>query len=634
MSLLVASSLSKFYGPDEVFSHLNLEIPARSRIALVGPNGAGKTTLVNILAGLDIPTEGQVTTARNTRVAYLPQRPELAGRHGLWEEQLKAFDDLRGMEARLAELEQGMADAGQYDAALAAYGPLQAEFERLGGYAYETRIQRVLTGVGFAPDDYDMPLPRLSGGQKTRALLCRLLLEEPDVLILDEPTNHLDIYGVEWLENFLKSFPGAILAVSHDRYFIDSFAAVVWEMESKCLEVYRGHYTHYLKQRAARRQRSQKEFDAQQALIAKEMDYIRKHMGSRWTAQAKGRQKKLATMKKRGKILAAPRQRSTMKLDMHSDLRSGDQVIVTEDLAVGYQPDKPLASIPDVLVIRGETVAVIGPNGVGKSTLLKTLCGDLRPLAGRTRLGANVKLGYFAQAHETLHTGNSILEEILAAKAMPISEARKLLGRFMFSNEDVFRPIATLSGGERGRVALAKLTLQGANLLLLDEPTNHLDMDSQEILQAVLEAFAGTILLVSHDRYLIDALATQVWDMTPGRLVVFEGTYQEFVRARKRRLEEQQASGKADRQEIAKGKKAARYAEKKHGLNPFEVKKKMAQLEAKIDELESSLSAIGGQLDAAGLAGDAAKVAVLGAAYAQTEAELESTLAEWGKFVG
>ena len=630
MSLLAASGLSKFYGADEVFSRLNLEIPAAARIALVGPNGAGKTTLANILAGIDAPTEGQVTRARNTRTAFLPQRPELAGTHSLWQEQLKAFADLRTMETQLAELEQTMADAEQHDAALAAYGPLQAEFERRGGYAYETKIKRVLTGVGFAPADYDTPLPRLSGGQKTRALLCRLLLEQPDVLILDEPTNHLDIYAVEWLENFLKSFPGAIVAVSHDRYFIDSFAAVVWEMESEHLEVYRGNYTAYLKQRAERRARLQKEFDAQQAVIAKEMNYIRKHMGSRWTAQAKGRQKKLATLKKRGEILeSAPSRRRAMKLDMRADVRSGDQVIVTEDLVIGWQPNQPLASMPDVRVRRGETVAVIGPNGIGKSTLLKTLGGHLPPLNGRARLGANVKLGYFAQAHETLNADNSILDEIIAAKAMPISAARRLLGRFMFSDEDVFRPIATLSGGERGRVALAKLTLQGANLLLLDEPTNHLDMDSQEILQAVLETFAGTILLVSHDRYLIDGLATQVWDMAPGKLTVFKGAYQEFIRARQRRLEARPAS----RQGTAKSKKPARYAEKKHGLNPFEVKQKMAQLETKIDQLESSLRAIGEQLDTAGLAGDVTKAADLGAAYIQTETELESALAEWGKFV-
>ena len=629
MSLLAASHLCKFYGADEVFSQLHLEIPAGSRIALVGPNGAGKTSLLNILAGLDIPTEGQVTKARHIRVAYLPQRPELAGRHSLWEEQLKAFADLRAMETELAQLEQDMTDAERYEDALAAYGTLQAEFERRGGYVYEAHIKRVLSGVGFAAADYDTSLPLLSGGQKTRAMLARLLLEAPDLLLLDEPTNHLDIYGVEWLEGFLKSFSGAALAVSHDRYFIDNFATAVWEMEAKCLHVYRGNYTDYLHQRAERHDRLQKEYDAQQQFIAKETDYIRKHMGSRWTAQAKGRQKKLATMKKRGKILtSAPRQRRRMKLDMQSDLRSGDQVIVTADLVIGYAPDKPLAAIPDLRLMRGETAAIIGANGIGKSTLLKTLCGGLAPLAGQARLGSNVKPGYFAQAHETLNADNSILEEILAVKTMPISAARNLLGRFMFSSEDVFRSVSTLSGGERGRVALAKLTLQGANLLLLDEPSNHLDMDSQEILQAVLEGFAGTILLVSHDRYLIDALATQIWDVAAGRLTVFEGAYREFVRAR-RRMEEQ-ANDKAGK---SANRKAAGYARKKYGLNPFEVKQKVAQLEAEIARLEASLNVIGEQLEAASSVGDVAKVGQLGEAYARSEAELEAALAEWGKFV-
>ena len=399
-----------------------------------------------------------------------------------------------------------MARAEDYEDALARYGPLQAEYDRLGGYDYDARIKMVLSGLGFSPDEYGMPLPQLSGGQKTRALLCRLLLEAPDLLILDEPTNHLDIQAIEWLEKYLASTSGAVLAVSHDRYFIDNFAKTVWEIEYQRLQVYRGNYSAYVQQREQQRETLRHDYYWQQEFIRKEQEFIRRHMGSRRTAQAKGRLKKLETMKKRGAIIeGGPRQRRKMFVDLGDIQRSGDQVIMTRDLVVGYDPAQPLLAVPDSLVLRGETVAIIGPNGVGKSTLLKTLSGDLPALAGEARLGAKVKIGYFAQAHETLVAANTLIDAVTAVKPMPLSQARDWLGRFLFSGDDVFRPISSLSGGERGRVALAKLALQGANLLLLDEPTNHLDIDSQEVLQGVLALFDGTILLVSHDRYLVDA---------------------------------------------------------------------------------------------------------------------------------
>ena len=631
MSLLTANNLGKYYGADEILSDISLAIPAAARIALVGPNGVGKTTLINLLAGNDLATSGTVHVARNARIAFLPQRPQLAGEHSLWQEQLKAFADLRQMEGRLAELELQMADADRAEQALAAYGPLQAEFERLGGYSYETRTKMVLSGLGFSTAEYTMPLQQLSGGQLTRALLGRLLLEEPDLLILDEPTNHLDISAVEWLENFLEAFAGAVLAVSHDRYFIDRFASTVWEIEYRRLQEYRGNYSAYRRQRAERRETLRREFASQQEFIRKEREFIRRHMGSRGTAQAKGRLKKLATMEKRGVILeSGPKQRRKMYLEMGDFQRSGDQVIVTRDLAVGHVAGKPLLTVPDCLILRGETVALMGPNGVGKSTLLKTLCGDLPALAGEARLGAKVKVGYFAQAHETLREGKTLVDEVFAVKPMLISEARHWLGRFLFSGEDVFRTVSSLSGGERGRLALAKLALQGANLLLLDEPTNHLDIDSQDVLQAVLAQYDGTILLASHDRYLIDALATQVWHMTPGELSIVYGGYRELLRARNRRLQPT-ADDRAPQTAGAKGKPSATYAAKRPGLNPYEAAKRAEELEKTIHALESSLGEISDQLDGASQAGDAGKVGTLGVAYARAEAELEAALEEWGK---
>jgi ATP-binding cassette, subfamily F, member 3 len=627
MSLLTATRLTKYYGPDEVFSDLTLEIPRGARIALVGPNGTGKTTLLNLLAGLDTATEGSVHPARDLRIGFLPQRPELYGSHTLWEEVLAAFDDLRQMESELNRLEAAMAVPETHDAALEAYGPLQERFELAGGYTYENRIRRVLQGVGFSPDDDNMRLSELSGGQKTRALLSRLLLDEPDLLILDEPTNHLDIYAVEWLESFLKEFSGAVLAVSHDRYFMDHFASVIWEMEYGSLETYRGNYSHYVHQRADRHERRLKEYESQQEFIAREEAFIRKHMGSRLTAQAKGRQKKLDTMHKRGKIIAKPRgERKDMNLRLQAAMRSGDKVLMTRKLTVGY--DKPLLDVPDITLYRGETAALIGPNGVGKSTLLKTMIEQLDPLAGSVQIGASVKVGYFAQAHELLEPSNTLIDELTLVKAMPISEARNYLGQFLFGGDDVFRKVETLSGGERGRLALAKLSLAGANLLLLDEPTNHLDIDSQEVLEMVLDSFNGTILLVSHDRYLIDALATQIWEASPGKLDVFEGTYQEYLEARRK---QEEMITPAQNGATSNG---AVVSKTKHGLNPYQLQKRIEDVENQIHALEDRLETLTAEIEAASVAGDAQRVSDLGVEYSQTEADLDETMAEWEQLLG
>ena len=632
MSIISTSNLAKAFGADDIFENVTVEVPQGARIALVGPNGAGKTTLLNILVGLDSPTEGNVSIARNTRIGFLPQRPELVGTHSLWDESLSAFTEVRRMETQLAELEHAMADPAQHEAALAKYGPLQERFEHMGGYTYEQRIKSVLQGLGFDPaEDFDKSLAILSGGQKTRALLARLLLEEPDLLIMDEPTNHLDIQAVEWLEGYLKSFPGAVLAVSHDRYFMDHFAQVVWELDYGSIEVYRGNYSHYVRQREERRERLWIEYEAQREYIAKEEAFIRKHMGSRGTAQAKGRLKRLETMRKRGKIIERPHNKKrNMHLNIGRIMRSGDKVLMTRNLAVGYDDDPaPLFDVPDITLYRGQVAALIGPNGVGKSTFLKTVIGQLAPLRGAVTLGASVDIGYFAQAHERLQDKNSILDEIIATKHMQVSEARNFLGQYLFSGDDVFRPISTLSGGERGRVALAKLALSGANLLLLDEPTNHLDIDSQEVLQAVLDDFPGTILLVSHDRYLIDALATQIWAASPGKLDVFEGTYAEYTG-------EKPSADEVIPAKVAvtngRNTKEAKQTAKKHGLNLHEYERRVAQLEGRVHELEAQLDQLANDIEAASAAGNADRVQALGIAYTRTEADLETAIEEWGRF--
>ncbi len=643
MSLITASQLAKAYGADDIFSGLTVGLPHGARVALVGPNGTGKTTLLRILAGLEEPSRGEVFRAKGLRLGYLPQEAALYSEGTLWEEMLTAFTDLRAREAELARLEAAMADPAQFDAIMEKYGPLQHQFELDGGYEYENKIKQVLTGLNFEPGDFQKPVEILSGGQKTRALLGRLLLESPDLLILDEPTNHLDIHAVEWLETWINDWHGAVLIVSHDRYFLDQTVSVVWEMQFGSIEEYRGNYSAYLRQRADRHERRLAEYQAQQEFIAKEQDYIRRNIAGQNTKQAQGRRKRLERMlagpqnrvsDSKGAQMGGgaearafkPLEQQTIKLRIDTDLRSGDRVIESKNLAVGYSDDKKiLFRAPDLLLWREECAALVGPNGAGKTTFLKTLLGEIKPLAGSVKLGSSLKVGYFAQAHEGLNPENVVLDEVRRVVDLPIGKARDYLAKFLFTGDDVFKKVEVLSGGERGRLALAKLALEGANLLLLDEPTNHLDIPSQEILEAVLSDFPGTILLVSHDRYLIDALATQVWEVDEGELTVFKGSWSEYMAWKEEGGKPQipspqlpitnpqspnsNASSKA--QKAADRKRAAR----------------LSELENQIEALEQRKMELADELAAAGR--DIARVKALGEEYAQVEADLAARMEAW-----
>ncbi|NPV68215.1 MAG: ABC-F family ATP-binding cassette domain-containing protein [Anaerolineae bacterium] len=661
MALVTLTNVTKSFGASDIFTDVSASIPHGARIALVGANGVGKTTLLNLIVGLDTPTSGTITRASGLRIGFLPQRPELAGDHALYEEMLRVFSPLRDMEARLAELEHEMVGRPDDDELIAAYGALQQRYEQAGGFEYEHRIRMVLTGLGFTPDEYARPLTRLSGGERTRALLGRLLLETPDLLVLDEPTNHLDIDAVEWLEGFLKSFAGAVLAVSHDRYFMDRVVTTIWEMAFGRMEVYRGNYSHYVTQREERHERLRREYEAQQAFIEKELDYIRRNLGKQNTSQARGKIRKLETMvlgkskgdlnrleaalrgelpARGGRLLSAAQHEKHMHMRLEAAIRSGDKVLMTYNLGVGYPDGDLLFTVPDITLYRGEIAALIGPNGVGKTTLLKTLLGKLAPKQGSARLGAGVQIGYFAQAHEELNPANTVIDELLSVRHMPQSQARNYLATYLFTGEDVFRSVNTLSGGERGRLALAKLALSGANFLLLDEPTNHLDIASQEILEEVLDRFNGTILMVSHDRYLIDRLATQIWDARPGELIVFKGPYAEYLVVRDGRSAEgepPQPAAPAERTAITAPKRSRapkppaddERAGRSPRLSPYQRARLTTELERRIEALEVRLVDLSGAIGEASAAGDAARVHDLGQDYARAEQELEAALAEW-----
>ncbi len=632
MSLVIATGLSKAFGALDVFSGVHLRIEAGDRIGFVGANGAGKTTLLRILAGAEASTAGDVARKRGLTVGYLPQEPPPAADHTLHEAMLEVFTDLRAQGAALAELEHRLADAaGQPDYAdlLAAYGQAQTAFEVAGGYDYETRIRQVLGGLGFNEDEHEKPLAHLSGGERTRALLAQLLLAEPDLLLLDEPTNHLDLEAVEWLEELLLRWRGALVAVAHDRYFLDKVATRIWDMNDGRLEAYRGNYSAFHLQREMRRERQRREWESQQEFVAKTEDFIRRNLAGQRTREAQGRRTRLERFL-RDEAIDRPQDQKQIRLGLTTQIRSGDLVLATKDLAVGYE--RPLFYCPDTEIRRGDRVALIGPNGAGKTTLLKTILDLIPPLHGRVRFGASVQVGYLAQAQAGLDPEETVLDAILDVQNLPLAQARNFLGQFLFSGDDVFRAVGTLSGGQRSRVALARLTLQGANFLLLDEPTNHLDLDTQEILEEVLKQFPGTVLLVTHDRWLVQSVASHIWRVDGDELRVYKGNYDEYLRLRAAEAEgKAKAEVEAERPGVTEYDRERAREERRQRKAAEKRADAVAAVEAQIHDLEARLQALSTQLEAASLAGDVGKVQRLGVAYQETDAALHALMAEWAE---
>jgi ATP-binding cassette subfamily F protein 3 len=678
MSLITVSSLSKSFGAEDLFSGVTFSVAKGARLAIVGPNGIGKTTLLRILIGQEESSGGKITRAKNLRIGYLSQEADFELRGVLWDVCLEPFADLLRLQAELEKLESEMSDPLRREQALVKYGSVQHTFEERGGYFYPVKIKQVLTGLGFDESDFHMSLDHLSGGQRTRAHLARLLLSNPDLLLLDEPTNHLDIKAVEWLESYLTRWEGAAVIVSHDRYFLDHACNALLEMAVSGSEYYRGNYTTYLNEREIRWNHRFEIFESEKEKLLKEVEYIKKNISGQNTLQAKGRLKRLTRTlfaierigleaalntnwsqtdiaqftptstygveeaEQRVRSLRPP-QRVTPDLHLHlrSTNRSGDLVIRTKDLKVGYAaedgiPEKFLFAAPDIELRRLDCAALIGPNGAGKSTFLKTILGSLTPLAGEVILGASLHVGYFAQAHEGLDPEKTVLDEIIAASGMLPYQARDYLGKYLFSGDDAFKLVSMLSGGERGRLALAKLALQDTNLLLLDEPTNHLDIPSQEVLQSVLDSYKGTILLVTHDRYLVDALATQIWEIggetsevsqTSEVLRVFNGTYSQMKEER-----EKQAARLASLQSPVSNSPISNSRSVKNAKNKEtkEERRKIAQLqelENTIAELEATLANLSTQLESPFV--KPAEAAKLGTEYERVQKEMDAKLGEW-----
>jgi len=639
MPIVSVIQVGKSFGAERIFEDVNFQINEQDRIGLIGPNGAGKSTLLNILAGREEPDEGTIAVARNTRIGYLTQDTDFRPENTLREEMLTVFAKVRAWEQELGELALELAtpaaqeDADLHEQLLSRYDELQTSFEHMGGYTYENRIDQVLDGLGFTREQQEAPVKYLSGGQQTRAALATLLLQEPDLLLLDEPTNHLDLASLEWLETYLLSWNGAMVIVAHDRYFLDKVAARMIELAFGRIEEYPGNYTKYLHLREERMERRMREYEAQQAHIAHTEEFIRRYRAGQRSREARGRQKLLDRLERVERPMDFPE----MHFEFNAVTESGQVVLSTQKLVIGYPPmvhqGEPtvLVRVADLELIRGDRVGLLGPNGAGKTTLIRTIIGKIAPISGHVYPGHNVRIGYYSQTHSGLNPDRTIVDEIRQMSTLSEDAARSFLARFLFTGDDVFKPINTLSEGERSRVALAKLTLQGSNFLVLDEPTNHLDLQSRQFLEEILGEFQGTLLFVSHDRYFVDRLATKVWVIEDGVLIPYIGNYSEY-RTHKRPilLETPSPQVKSVETRVSKITRSAGSSSRSGGKKSVKMKLRTVEdVERDIEKAEARVGNLEEELAEAARNADAAQLTQLSSDYERARVRVEELLKEW-----
>lgn len=611
--LLQAQQITKSYGGEEILSELNLQINEQDRIGLVGANGAGKTTLLQVLTGRLSADSGQVIQAKQKRCAYLAQTMEITSERTVWKEVQAAYAELVKMEQQLRQLEQQMSEQPT-EKVLNRYAHLEAEFSRLGGYQYEAEMKSALHGLGLGDLDWQQtPISQLSGGQKTRTALARTILEQPDLLILDEPTNYLDLDALFWLEQRLAQYEKALLIVSHDRYFLDRVVHKIWELERGQLTVFTGNYSAYTKQKAEQVKRQEQLYHKQQREIRRTEEFIQKNMArASTTKRAQSRQKALAKMERIEAPILDQRQ-AAIRFPIRR--RSGRIVMKAENLQCGYT--EPLFPPLSFQIERGERIALMGPNGVGKSTFLTTLSGRLAPLGGQFSLGHHVDLDLYDQEQQDLDPDQTLLEEIWGEHTkLEEKQIRSLLGQFLFSQEEVYKRVADLSGGEKARLSMLKRLLNQANFLLLDEPTNHLDLQSKEQLEKALSSYEGTLLFVSHDRYFIQRIATQIWELSPQGMMIYPGDYTWYLEKKAK----QAAQEKTERIKKVKPKRALRSKPSKKQIQ--ELEDRIAQLEQEIAEIEETLLA-------PNLYQDYKRMIELEEQLAKKKQVLENALEEW-----
>ena len=629
MIILQANKIERSFAGEVLFDNISLQVDERDRIALVGKNGAGKSTLLKILVGEEEPTSGEINKKRDLSLSYLAQDSRFESSNTIYDEMLHVFDSLRKTEKSLRqmELEMGEKTGADLEKLMQDYDRLSEEFRQAGGFTYEADIRAILNGFKFDESMWQMKIEELSGGQNTRLALAKMLLEKPNLLVLDEPTNHLDIETIAWLENYLVNYSGALLIVSHDRYFLDKVATVTVDLTKHSLDRYVGNYSSFVEQKEQKLLTQAKNYEKQQKEIAALEDFVNRNLvRASTTKRAQSRRKQLEKMERLDKPEAGTK---SAHMTFHSDKTSGNVVLTVEEAAVGY--DDQILSEPINLDIRKmNAVAIVGPNGIGKSTLIKSIVGQIPFIKGEARFGANVEVGYYDQTQSKLTPHNSVLDELWNDfKLTPEVEIRNRLGAFLFSGDDVKKTVGMLSGGERARLLLAKLSMENNNFLILDEPTNHLDIDSKEVLENALIDFDGTLLFVSHDRYFINRVATQVLELSEEGSTLYLGDYDYYLE--KKAELEALAAAQAEAEPASSTEEVTSndyHLQKQNQKELRKITRRIEQLEAEMEELDQKIQDITETMHSTN---DAADLVQLQSDLDQLTVQQEAVMEEWAE---
>ena len=626
MIILQANKIERSFAGELLFDNINLQVDERDRIALVGKNGAGKSTLLKILVGEEEPTSGEINKKKDISLSYLAQDSRFESENTIYDEMLHVFDDLRRTETQLRqmELEMGEKSGAELDKLMSDYDRLSENFRQAGGFTYEADIRAILNGFKFDETMWQMKIAELSGGQNTRLALAKMLLEKPNLLVLDEPTNHLDIETIAWLENYLVNYSGALIIVSHDRYFLDKVATITLDLTKHSLERYVGNYSRFVEQKEQKLATEAKNYEKQQKEIAALEDFVNRNLvRASTTKRAQSRRKQLEKMERLDKPEAG---KKSANMTFQSEKTSGNVVLTVENAAIGYDGEILSQSI-NLDLRKLNAVAIVGPNGIGKSTFIKSIVGQIPFIKGEKRFGANVELGYYDQTQSKLTSSNTVLDELWNDfKLTPEVEIRNRLGAFLFSGEDVKKSVGMLSGGERARLLLAKLSMENNNFLILDEPTNHLDIDSKEVLENALIDFDGTLLFVSHDRYFINRVATHVLELSENGSTLYLGDYDYYVE-KKGEVEASQTEEASTSNQAKEASPVNDYqAQKESQKEARKLMRQIESLEVEIEELESQSQAISEQMLETN---DAEKLMGLQAELDKINHRQEEAMLEW-----